>query len=738
MLSHGIILNCEDIQMKSKEDIAQKEWWQRPVRMMRVDQAPDFSKVKHLDLEALAKGRVEDWGVNCEWVVGTPGFKDAGHLTTFAAEGYDVFPGFEDFDYLRTYTPIAHKNGLKVISYLNGHFYSYEFAAKHPGWEQMTCRGVAYGRETPLYGSGTTFCVNSPWRDWEFGLIREAMKTGIDGVFLDGPVIYPDSCYCPHCQAKFRAKYGADIPMEDWENPMWRNFMAFREDSLAEFLRDAQQVVKEIDSNGVIFLNAGNWQPNGWRVARDVLKVEPYQNINGAESFFHYGFTPSPFESLMAGKYLRGGKNPFVVFTHYMNGLWHYLLLPPKELELALIQTAASGGNPWIALFNSALDSRVNGNEPAKKIFGFMAENEEYFVDTESIADVAVLFSTNTGRFYLSQYEEFSAGVSQKEENLIRERASQRSQDLSSRKRACEGFLRSSRIGYFNAMTSAHIPFDILLDSSINKEVLSKYKTLIMPDAFCLSAEDAAVIKDFVAGGGNLLASFEAGLYNEIGEPSDDLLDLLGIEKVDGMFPVTNGENYLHGSEDHLGFVKGCLIERAPYVLKIKPVADSKAFEQVLEPTDGDYLPLKGLSPYPGLITHSFGSGKVAYFAEAIGPFCEAGLLAPADRMCRMLNEMTGGFSVEVDAPRTVSVESYKQEGTDRVIIHLVNNTFDGRPVREFLPVSDLKLKIRSSKKPSKVFALREGQEVVSSYADGALSIGLPKLESYEVVVVEY
>ena len=637
------------------------------------------------------------------------------------------------------YTPIARKYGLKVISYLNGHFYSCAFAEQHPGWEQITCRGAAYGKESPLYGSGTTFCVNSPWREWEFGLIREAMKTGIDGVFLDGPVVYPDSCYCAHCQAKFRAKYGEDIPLEDWENPLWRKFIGFREDSMADFLRDAQRSVKEVKEDGVIFLNAGNWQPTGWRVARDVLKVQPFQNINGAESFFHYGSERGLFDSLMAGKYLRAGQNPSVVFTHYMNGLWHYLILPPKELELALVQTAASGASAWIAYFNGALQSRENGNEPAKKIFGFMAANEEYYVGAESIADVAVLFSANTACFYLSQFEEFSTGGgAKKEENLIVERTNRRSSGLSARKRDCEQFLRTSRMGYFDALTRAHVPFNIVLDPDITSQGLSRYKTLVLPDASCLSEEAMETIRGFVSDGGKLLATFEAGLYDQNGQPSDALLNVLGIQDVEGLFPVTNGENYLNANEDHLGFHKGCLIERAPYVTKIKSTADCSALEQVMNPVEGDYLPLKGISPYPGLITHNFGKGKVAYFAEALGPFCKAGLTAAEDRLSRMLHELSGGFGVEVDAPRTVSVESYYQATSNRMILHLVNNTVDGRPVREFLPVSDIQLRLRLSQQPSNVYALREGEELVSGYANGVLSITIPKLTLYELVVVEY
>jgi len=35
-----------------------------------------------------------------------------------------------------------------------------KLADAHPGWEQLTASGKAYGRLHPLYGNGTTFCVN--------------------------------------------------------------------------------------------------------------------------------------------------------------------------------------------------------------------------------------------------------------------------------------------------------------------------------------------------------------------------------------------------------------------------------------------------------------------------------------------------------------------------------------------------------------------------------------------------
>ena len=115
---------------------------------------------------------------------------------------------------------------------------------------------------------------------------------------------------------------------------------------MGRFLGDAQKAVREISPKGVIFLNAGSWSPGGWRVARDIQNVSPYQNFNGAEAFFHYTGSQNQYPYAMAGKYLRAGGKPAVVFMHYMNGSWHYLLLPPNEAEKRADPDRRLGGQP--------------------------------------------------------------------------------------------------------------------------------------------------------------------------------------------------------------------------------------------------------------------------------------------------------------------------------------------------------------------------------------------------------
>jgi hypothetical protein len=90
-----------------------------------------------------------------------------------------------------------------------------------------------------------------------------------------------------------------------------------------------------------------------------------------------------------------------------------------------------------------------------------------------------------------------------------------------------------------------------------------------------------------------------------------------------------------------------------------------------------------------------------------------------------------------VDAPRTVAVDAYRLKGTNRIAVHLVNNTIDGHPVGEFLPVFDVGFKIKTGAAPKETRALRENEKIDASYRDGWTEVRISKLSIYEVVVID-
>jgi len=720
------------------------DWFEKPVRMMRWDLLGEYTKIKQFDLDSWAKEKKEKWHINCDWIVGTPGSAPgAGYLTTFAAEGFERYPGFEDFDSIREYLPYAHKYGIKVVVYLNMHWYSYEFASKYPGWEQLTSTGEPYGRVHPLYGNGTTLCVNSPWRDWAFRLVQETAKTGVDGIFLDGPVVYPDCCYCVHCQDEFRDEHGNEIPREDWKNDLWKRFLLFREDSMARFLRDARENLKEVNPDGVIFLNAGGYRASGWRVARDVQKVGPYQDFNAAEEFFHPA--PSPhklFASALMAKYLEAGGRPAVVFTHHALGEWHYKFLPSWEVKLAIAQTIACGANPWFAFFGRARDQDESGVQAVGEIQGFQERNEQYYEGTKSAASIAIHSSAQTSTFYTSEQSEVYRDTwTGKEQDLIADLGTGASAiDWARRKHICETLLEDTFVGYTSILFRQHLPFDVILDDNMTDEGLKRYRTLILPNSACLSDSQARAIEAFVKSGGRLIASFESGLFDELGNlrgiPALDRV--LGVKERQGMFPAMLFENYMRVTSRYADLPAGLLLPRPPFCLKVTPAASTETPVLFLEPIQSLYMPLTAESPYPALILNNCGEGRTAYLPQLIGSFYATHRMEDIERLiASTIREMDGAASIRVRAPPTVLVDVRTQEPSNRTIVHVINCSGDmQRPVTEILPVEGIEIELKNTK-IRKAKTLTDGQGLELTRERDRVKMILPRLEFYEVIVTE-
>ena len=718
-------------------------WYERPVRMMRWEYMQNVSKMKDMDLEQLAKMKKEDWHINCEWFVGAPGVAPRlGFQTTFKAEGFERYPGFENFDSLREYLPYAHKYGIKLLVYLNMHWYSYEFAKKHPDWEQLISSAEPYGKVHPLYGNGTTFCVNSPWRNWAFRLIKETMKTGVDGIFLDGPVVFSDCCYCQYCEEKFKKTYGENLPeKEDWQNFLWKDFIEFRRDSLAEFLRDAQKAMKEINSEGVIFLNAGGWQPSGWRVARDIEKMQDYQDFNGAEEFFHPKAEKSILATSMMAKYLTAGMKPAVVFNHYAMGSWHYIPLMPLEIKLALAQIIANRANPWICVFDP-LAKNIGEKEPVAEVLGFAEENEEYYLKTSSLAKVAVHFSRQTSTYYLSQYTSLYKDLGTgKEEGLVLDQGTGKLVvDWERRKSINESLLHHSYIGCYLSLIRSHTLFDIILDKNLTSEKLKEYEVLVLPNSACLSENQRKAIKEFVRKGGKLFASFETGFYDEKGNLLEDKewKEFLGIEEIEDLFPPMVGENYMTATEEFAGFPKSQLIERPIQTLKVRAKKSTRTPLFYLKPLPKIYMSLQGVSASPALLISKYGKGKVVYSPSLLEAFYgEYRIESTSQLITQIVKMLSLEEIIKMDAPSAVEIEVYEQKDSSRYIIHLINATGDmQRPIKEIIPVRNIKISLKV-KQARKIYQLNNKETIPFVHEKERIEFVIPELKLYEVVVVE-
>ncbi|MDD2707997.1 MAG: beta-galactosidase trimerization domain-containing protein [Verrucomicrobiae bacterium] len=726
---------------------ADLKWWQRPVRMMRRDYVGDFERFMKSDLAKLARESRDRWHINCEWVMATPGCAPGlAHQTLFNSSKFEKFPKLGNFDMLREYLPHAKKYGVHLVPYVNMHWYSYDFAAQHPGWEQLLEDGTPYGRKHPLYGNGTTLCVNSPWRDWAFEMIREVMRTGVDGCFLDGPVIFPSCCYCETCRRLFaEMDGGGKLPsFGDWSDPLWKPFLQFRAESWANFMKGAQEAAVSVNPEAVIFLNGGGFHTSALETARDPSRMEKFQNFSGAEEFFHCSTEyKSPFCSLNLARFLAAGEKPAVVFTHHALSTWHYNPLPPAEMSNALAQTAAGGANTWFAIFMDAMDTRAGEAFEGMSVAKFLAENDPLYTATSSAAETAIIHSNRTLYYYLTRHKALVAEAGGgREKDLVFEAAQKPArEDLSACRTVSAKILNNEISGSFDAFNFAHIPVKVLWDEHLVPEKLQGVKTLVLPNMACLSDRQLAAIRAFVEAGGGLVATFESGCYDEWGEPArrPEWLKFLGIEKIEGVFAPSRVEEYMTVKGRALrGFADGYVMPRTVNALKVKAAKDAQALVYFNHPIGLAYAKMQGASEWPAVLLSKRGKGRVVYAAAPLFESFNLHHLADHKELTRAMTRLaagTAGLQVETCAPGSVAIETRAQKG--RLLVHLVNTTSEmKRPMERIIPLRDIKLSIRA-KGIRRIKACRLNKTLSFTAAKGRVAVRLPAINDYELLVLE-
>ncbi|HPO51671.1 MAG TPA: hypothetical protein PK165_02415 [bacterium] len=721
-----------------------KQWWESPQRMMRRDYLGDFSKFLDADMEKLARETKTLWRANCEWIMATPGCAPGtGYLVTFNSEKFEKLQGLEKRDLLREYVPIAKKHKLHIIAYINMHWYSYEFAKKNPGWEQLCKDGIPYGQKHPLYGNGTTFCVNSPWRDWAFEMIQEVMKTGVDGCFLDGPVVYPEACYCRHCQKKFHEFSGENRMPDfcDWKDPLWKKFAIFRSQSWAEFMKDASNAAKQINENAVMFLNGGHFSASNIMLGYDAGRMEQFQTFTGAEDFFHCtDLYRSPYTSLNLSRFLSAGKNPSVVFTHHTLSTWHYVPLPEAELSTALAQATAGGSNTWFAIFYPAIEKTKKYATGGLKTTGSLIQMaEKYIAKSKSCAEAGVMISNRTLYFYISSHRGlcYQTG-SGREQGLIMDVGKEgQTADINEMRKISEEILNNENHGCLDLCNFAHIPVRVIWDEYLDEKHLSEIKLLILPNTACLSEYHIRSIMNFVHNGGVLLSDFESGMYDSEGNNvlRKHWLDFLGIKQICGVFRPSRIEEYMMLTENIGNIERDVLIPRPMNALAIHPTEDARVLAKFLNPINLTYRQPQGISNYPALIVTERGKGSVVYFPSAMFESFNRFHIDFHKKLVHSLIKMfiSGGLQIETDAPGSLAIELRKNEKFQ--ILHLVNVTSDmKRPMDRIIPLHDIFVSVKTDRK--KALSLSSGKSLPATFQKGKLSFTVPLIKEYEMILL--
>ena len=626
-------------------------------------------------------------------------------------------------DYLKDYLPEAHKQGIKVIVYFNVHCYTKEFGNEHPDWLQLK------EDQSPIddvYGTGMSFCVNSPWREWVFQIVRDLGKYNIDGIFYDGPIFFASTCYCQSCRELFQAKYNHPLPPKlDKKAPFWKDFIEFQSDSIARFLKDSRAILRGLRPEALLYMNGNSYWPS-WTTGRDNRKIIPHTDILGAEGGFLHGelLKTSIYKPGITAKLLESqsqGK-PTVVFDCAGHKPWSLYLLPEAEISLLHAQTIANGANVWLAIWPDNLDQPETN--VVKRYNSFIKKNPDVYTGTKSCARIALLWPSRAANFYTGS----SVPVTDFTKEI---------------KSTGIGNIDQEFNGFYNTLVRSHLLFDIIDEDALgigSAELKTKYDLIILPNAACLSGKDVENIEKFVEEGGNIIATFETSLYDECGKRLSDfqLNKVLGLNFTGYVFGPMEWD-YITGANKNSKFLDRITKKHLPapcYGIKVEATEADKLM-YYYERMEGRYDDMPEISDNPFLLANSYGKGKALYLAGTYGEMlCKFNFKEYYQLVGNMGSFLSRQLITLDNAPS--SVEVVLREKDNKFFIHLINFTSEmKRPIEKIIPVNDIELKLRCNFKACKIKALQLDKELNFKKTSDNITFTIPIVNDYEVIVVE-
>lgn len=701
----------------------QTKWWNGPNRVLLVNlREGDEPKI---DARRLVED-VKSFGATAFCING-------GGIVAFyqtRIPGHRISSALGNRDLLAEIIPVAHEAGLHVLARIDPSCAPKAFAAEHPEWftrdrdgnfcevseHYVTCPNAAYYHERMpevVREMLTRYDADGIWNN-----------QGKFAAWDTGP------CYCDTCKTMFRAAAGADIPLqENWADPTWRRYNEWRYERIAAWVKRIHAAVHEARKDAIFIaavqlmesmetIRPGGWDIDYWVPYQDVLTFE-CQRRNTA-----------PWWPGVQAKYLAtlAPEKPRWMTASYFYPWWRLYASPEAENRPWIAQQFANGVNTWLHInggYSDLFDRR--GLAPMREVLQRLERWAPYFDGATSGARVALVFSRHTQDNY---------GGGQPHARYL-------------------DFIR----GWYCALMEAHIPFDVISDKVLTPERLRHYRAVVVSNLACMTDELAAALDSYTAGGGGLVASFDAGTCTTDGvERSAGALDrIIGARRTGRREGLRSSYARIeHASDplvDGIGDTdlipnEGALVEISvdgqrvvPLTLIPPVVAHSGATISIPE-----YSAIKETTDIPVAVRGAHGAGRVVYFGNQPEllfyryGFPDLGrVLANAVRWALGEPDV-----IEVQGPDFVEATLMVQQR--RRMVHLVNfpvgkplNT-GWRPIgRTLVPVSDIRvsLALAAGETVREARLATTEQPLTVEQRDGKAVVVVPRLQDHEIVVFE-
>lgn len=717
------------------------EWWRGPLCISDVQFTPD--EFRALGAEGVAAA-LSDLGFNVH------------------EQAFPALPGYEG-SYLRApwrpgeygaLVDACHDRGIRVTPYLNVHGFYAELVEKHPDWPQRLPNG------SPAFqgnGRWTPPCYNGPWREFALEAIGTLVREyPIDGIFLDGPAFYAQTCYCPECRRRFRETSCEDLPAwEDWADLRWPAFLSFRRDTVARLLADIRKRLDAGRPGEHLVLYMNNVSLNrSWVHAADTRSLAPFLDILGNERALLFTAPPMSSPLWMVGAAMkiletqaRRHGRPIVQYCCFRHLPWDYYGLPAAEYRLYIAGALANGGGAQVMGGWRYLTAELQ--EVVRDFNHLQRSHPDVFCGSQSAANVALLWPQRTADFGGTQ----TPMPATTHARILAPRAP------NSPPPAAPGIsvVQEEFYGWAESLLRGGIPYDVIDEAALEeKGGLSRYAAAVLPAAHCLSEAECASLREYVRRGGHLVVTGASSLCNErdVQQANFGLADVLGGDyggRSLGPFPIDYIEHCrgvrqtsLPGDAIFSGIVRDVL-PAPPAAVAVRPSTGTVLAVHLCK-LQTRYEPItRQERPDAAVLINRYGRGSCVWLAGAFGSAYWQHRFADYRRL--MLNALLWRCVPPVDihgargdsAPADAVELSWRRAADGRWLLHLVNHMGTmNRPIERVVPVRDLVVSLPGLASAGRIHALAlcSKGRVGMGRRDGAPWLRVPLLNEYDVIVI--
>jgi hypothetical protein len=600
----------------------------------------------------------------------------------------------------------AKKRNIRVIARMSPDLNWDDTLKAHPEWFKRDLQGnpLQHTEDARLY---QTCIFTTYFTDYIPAIMREVnSRYDVDGIFTNAwpPIGHLPVCYCDQCKT---------LPAPNTP-AYWDKFNA----RFVYLWRLYDAIAKEKSANNLFFANMGG-----------AIKCGPnLKALEGLSDWFNCdnqgrGGEAAPIwgcslQGRVCNAVMKGRTSTNVVGS-WATGAprWRNIAKSPAETRMWMNECVASGMVPWYHFIGAedGLGADRRWQEPGREFFDWLAGHDRHFKNKSSMASIAVVMGQRTQLFYQSPGE---------------------------------GDSSQSVQGLYYALLEGRFPFDFVHEDDLGADNLKKYNVLLLPNIALLSDAQCQQLRDFVAAGGSLLASFETSMYTEQNVRRADfgIADIFGIQNA-GAPKTSTGNGFLariertHPILD--GFHNTDWIPGAEFLLPIAPVNDpvlTVVPAYVAYPPELSYPPVPKTND-PAIVVKQSGASRLVYFPSDIERTMWRSGNTDLSRLIQNSVRWLANGNAPVQVQGDGLIETFASETDAGFAVHILNYTNPNAHkgwVRDFHPIGEqrVSMTLPAGRSVSRVELLRAEKTIPFRQTANTIEFVIPSVLDYEVAAM--